>query len=77
MLDGNFEHFYYLTNDHHGEVLLQLLCEPELKASLDEILMENLSESRAGWPDGNTDLLRLSGRNYASDLRAKGISPMH
>ena len=50
VLDGNFEHFYYLTNDHHGEVLLQLLCEPELKSSLDEILMENLSESRAGWP---------------------------
>ena len=50
VLDGNFEHFYFLTNDRYGEVLLQLLCEPELKAMLDEILMENLSESRAGWP---------------------------
>ena len=50
VLDGNFEHFYFLTNDHHGEVLLQLLCEPELKATLDEILMENLSESRVSWP---------------------------
>ena len=50
VLDGNFEHFYFLTNDRHGEVLLQLLCKPEIKGLLDEILMENLSERRPGWP---------------------------
>lgn len=50
VLDGNFEHFYYLTNNHHGEVLLKLFCEAELRELLDQILMENLSASRPGWP---------------------------
>lgn len=50
VLDGNFEHFYYLTNDYQGEVILKLLCEAELKELLDQILMENLSASRPGWP---------------------------
>lgn len=26
LLDGNYEHFYYLTNDHYGEVLLKKGC---------------------------------------------------
>lgn len=43
VLDGNFEHFYFLTNDRHGEVLLQMLCTPELQDTLNAILMENLS----------------------------------
>lgn len=30
LLDGNYEHFYYLTNDHHGEVLLRLCCTEKL-----------------------------------------------
>lgn len=50
VLDGNFEHFYYLTNDYQGEVILKLLCEAELKELLDQILMQNLSASRPGWP---------------------------
>lgn len=49
VLDGNFEHFHYLTNDHYGEVILQLLCDTALKAVLDEILSENLSARRPGW----------------------------
>lgn len=49
VLDGSFEHFFYLTNDHYGEVILQLLCNSALKAVLDEILSENLFESRPGW----------------------------
>ena len=53
VLDGSYEHFYYLTNDHHGEVILQLLCEDELKQALDDILMENLTASRPGWPVEN------------------------
>ena len=50
VLDGSYEHFYYLTNDHHGEVILQLLCTPSQKELLDEILLENLSAGRPGWP---------------------------
>lgn len=49
VLDGNFEHFYYLTSDYHGEVILQILCEPEQKAILDGILSEDLSDCRPGW----------------------------
>ena len=53
VMNGSFEHFYYLTNDHYGEVVLQHLFDPELKAVLDEILSENLSASRPGWPIEN------------------------
>ena len=49
VLDGNFEHFYFLTNDHRGEVILQLLCHPALKAALDDILSQDLNASRPGW----------------------------
>lgn len=49
VLDGNFEHFYFLTSDHGGEVILQLLCHPELKAALDDILLQDLNASRPGW----------------------------
>ena len=48
VLDGSIEHFYYLTSDHHGEVLLQLLCEPALQAALDDLLLEDLCESQPG-----------------------------
>lgn len=49
ILDGSFRSFHYLTLDHRGEVVLQLLCDPELKAALDEILSEDLSEGRPNW----------------------------
>ncbi len=42
LLDGSYEHFHYLTNDRHGETLLRLLCNPELRTALDEILSDDL-----------------------------------
>lgn len=42
VLDGNFEHFYYLTSDHYGEVMIRLLCDKGLKTTLDTILLEDL-----------------------------------
>lgn len=54
--NGDFPHVYYLTNDHRGEVLLQLLCDPGLKTTLDDILLENLFESRPGGPVENDAL---------------------
>ncbi len=48
VLDGEFEHFYYLTSDHYGEVVLQLLCDPDEKAALDAVLFEDLSPPRPG-----------------------------
>ena len=42
LLDGNYEHFYYLTNDHIGEVMLKLLCDPDRRSELDRILFQDL-----------------------------------
>lgn len=49
IMTGTFCCFHYLTLDHQGEVLLRLLCDPELKAALDGILSEDLSECRVNW----------------------------
>lgn len=49
VMDGTLAHFYFLTNDHHGEVILRLLSTPELKGILDEILSEDLADARPGW----------------------------
>jgi len=49
VIEEHYRHFYYLTGDHCGEVVLRLLCEPEKKAVLDEILMQELSEPRQYW----------------------------
>lgn len=48
LLDGNYEHFYYFTNDHFGDVLLRLLCDIGRKAELDRILMQGLYEKDDG-----------------------------
>ena len=45
LLDGNYEHFYYLTNDRKGERLLNLFCHEELRERLDSILMVDLYEA--------------------------------
>lgn len=42
VLDDNYDHFLYLTNDHAGEVLLRLLCNPDKTARLNGILMGGL-----------------------------------
>ncbi len=43
LLNGGYEHFYYLTNDRYGERILQLFCDTELRASLDSLLSEDLA----------------------------------
>lgn len=45
ILDGNYEHFYYLTNDHKGELLLRLLCSQTLTQQLEDIIYEDLYEN--------------------------------
>lgn len=47
--DGNFEHFHFLTSDHQGEIILQLLCNRQKKEELDRILAEDLRESNSEW----------------------------
>lgn len=49
ILDGLFEHFYYLTCDHHGELVLQLLCDTEQRTVLDDILSQDLAPRRPDW----------------------------
>ena len=49
VLDGNFEHFYFLTSDHRGEVILRLLCNAALRSGLEAVLRENLHVGRPGW----------------------------
>ena len=48
LLDGNYEHFYYLTNDRKGERLLRLLCHKEMRKRLDDILLTDLYEGDEG-----------------------------
>ena len=50
LLDGNYEHFYYLTNDHYGDTLLKLLCDPVKTMELDNLLMQGFSPKDAGLP---------------------------
>lgn len=44
----SFPRFHYLTSDHHGEVILQLLCAPEEQAALNAVLSEDLSAPQPG-----------------------------
>lgn len=49
LLDGSYDHFYFLSNDRHGELLLRLLYDPAARNSLDAILSENLLPDVPGW----------------------------
>lgn len=48
MLDGSYEHFLFLTNDHYGEVILALLCDPGKTAELNRILLQGLTAGGTG-----------------------------
>ena len=37
-----YEHFYFLTNDYHGETLLWLLCHPDIIGQLNAMLLREL-----------------------------------
>ena len=50
LLDGNYEHFYYLTNDQYGDTLLKLLCSSEKITELNRMLMQGLSPKDTGLP---------------------------
>lgn len=48
-LDGGYQCVYYLTNDHHGEIVLRLLSDPAAKTMLDDILLEGFTEPQEDW----------------------------
>ena len=41
--ESGYEHFYYLTNDHHGEVQLKVLCDVALYDALHAVLLQSLT----------------------------------
>jgi hypothetical protein len=47
-LDGIYDSFVYLPNDHNGEVVLKLLCDKAKISELNCILSENLDEHDSG-----------------------------
>lgn len=47
--DGSYSHFYFLTCDHHGDVILYLLLHPDEKDALDGILSQGLDPPRLNW----------------------------
>ncbi len=48
ILDDNFENFYFVTNDKKGEMLIKLLCRPDICEELDEILTQDLYDAYTG-----------------------------
>lgn len=42
LLDGNFTHIYYLTNDRRGIVMFKLLCDTEKTDAFNQIIMQDL-----------------------------------
>ncbi len=44
ILDQNYDHFYFLTNNHQGEQLLRLLCSIPLQERLEDILLGDMYE---------------------------------
>lgn len=71
LLDGSYEHFYYLTNDHRGETLLRLLCSAQLSEQLETILRTDLQDKDEGLPLEN-DAIDQQGNpvlfSYTCDL---------
>ncbi|WP_341457655.1 hypothetical protein [Lacrimispora amygdalina] len=49
MLDGCYDHFFYISNDRHGETLLSLLCDTVKKAELDRVLSLDLNQQVSNW----------------------------
>lgn len=53
LLDGSYDHFYFLTNDHRGEKILRLLCGAELSDQLEAVLRTDLFDKDEGLPIEN------------------------
>ena len=50
LLDGDYDHFYYLTTDHYGEILLKLLADPQKQESLNRVLRQDLTSPKSVVP---------------------------
>ena len=50
LLDGDYDHFYYLTTDHYGEILLKLLANPQKQEQLNRVLRQDLTSPKSVVP---------------------------
>lgn len=50
LLDGDYPHFYYFTNDNRGEMLLKLLTNPKKTQMLNRVLSNGLRQKAPGFP---------------------------
>ena len=48
LLNDNYENFYFVTNDEKGEMLLRLLCNPDICNEIDEILTDGMYPADEG-----------------------------
>ena len=75
-----YEHFYFLTNDYHGEMLLWLLCHPDvIRASLNAMLLQELqplcrnafieNDARTDKEKQNTDPILSEGESVRTKVR--------
>ena len=48
VLDGNYDSFHYIPNNHDGEVILKILCDAGRQEELRSVLSENLLPRKAG-----------------------------
>ncbi len=53
IFDGGYDHFYYLTNDRKGELLLSVLCYPDIRQTFYETLTEDFSKGDSTYPVEN------------------------
>lgn len=62
LLDNNYEHFYYLTNDRYGDALLRLLCASDRRAAFDQTLLSELAPPPLHGLPVECDALDANGR---------------
>lgn len=73
MLDGSYEHFLYLTNNHQGEVILALLCDPVKLRSWTAFCSKVLLRGSPDWLLSMTVFHRMA---HQSCLAISAICPV-
>jgi len=72
LLNDNYENFYFVTNDMRGEMLIRLLCNPDICREIDEILTYDMLPADNGSLIKN-DAITADGKPvllaYKCDLR--------
>ena len=67
ILDGNYEHFYYLTNNHCGGGAFKASRNPSMTAELNRILAQGLGGPKSNWHIEN-DAIDRTGNRFCSAI---------